>query len=549
MQLKDKLDIGFIKDKAQVIRKVIFFILRFLIVSAISFALLFVSSFLRIFHNSPFLPTSIMTVVMTIILLISTFTCTVDLIKSLYLAEDNQVLITYPISANRIFLSKIIVFYLYEIYKNVTFTLPIFLAYGFLSPVNWFFYIWVFIAFFFVSMIPVVLGVVLSVPGLYLIRFFNRYRGLKIIFFILLLGGFIYGLAQLVLLIPNEINVLNYWGPIKVLLSDVTIFFQTYFSPVYLVVKMVVGKYDATMHYSYLNGDVWLTFLGLIVSMAALFFSIYYLSRFIFIKMTSKSFEYEKKFQVKVLLNRRLPSFLSFVLKELRLIFRTGEFTYNFIATYVSIPLIILLINQIFASMDLYTNGEFMVQAFNILIIMLPLLASNSMIATMYSKEGRTAYLKRTKPVIIVFPLLAKLLPNITLSVVSLIISLYIFNAHVNYIAINIVLLSMALIFIQIGHILFCALLDLMNPQNEQYATSGGQISNPNETKATLSAFIISFLVALIALGLMIEEQFKPEVNFNLAFLKLMLLGILFLGTNIYMFIAKIKAYYYDRIS
>ena len=549
MQLKDKLDIGFIKDKARVIRKVIFFILRFLIVAAISFALLFVSSFLRIFHNSPFLPTSIMTVVMTIILLISTFTCTVDLIKSLYLAEDNQVLITYPISANRIFLSKIIVFYLYEIYKNVTFTLPIFLAYGFLSPVNWFFYIWVFIAFFFVSMIPVVLGVVLSVPGLYLIRFFNRYRGLKIIFFILLLGGFIYGLAQLVLLIPNEINVLNYWGPIKVLLSDVTIFFQTYFSPVYLVVKMVVGKYDATMHYSYLNGDVWLTFLGLIVSMAALFFSIYYLSRFIFIKMTSKSFEYEKKFQVKVLLNRRLPSFLSFVLKELRLIFRTGEFTYNFIATYVSIPLIILLINQIFASMDLYTNGEFMVQAFNILIIMLPLLASNSMIATMYSKEGRTAYLKRTKPVIIVFPLLAKLLPNITLSVVSLIVSLYIFNAHVNYIAINIVFLSIALIFIQIGHILFCALLDLMNPQNEQYATSGGQISNPNETKATLSAFIISFLVALIALGLMIEEQFKPEVNFNLAFLKLMLLGIVFLGTNIYMFIAKIKAYYYDRIS
>lgn len=549
MQLKDKLDIGFIKDKAQVIRKVIFFILRFLIVAAISFALLFVSSFLRIFHNSPFLPTSIMTVVMTIILLISTFTCTVDLIKSLYLAEDNQVLITYPISANRIFLSKIIVFYLYEIYKNVTFTLPIFLAYGFLSPVNWFFYIWVFIAFFFVSMIPVVLGVVLSVPGLYLIRFFNRYRGLKIIFFILLLGGFIYGLAQLILLIPNEINVLNYWGPIKVLLSDVAIFFQTYFSPVYLVVKMVVGKYDATMHYSYLNSDVWLTFLGLIVSMAALFFSIYYLSRFIFIKMTSKSFEYEKKFQVKVLLNRRLPSFLSFVLKELRLIFRTGEFTYNFIATYVSIPLIILLINQIFASMDLYTNGEFMVQAFNILIIMLPLLASNSMIATMYSKEGRTAYLKRTKPVIIVFPLLAKLLPNITLSVVSLIVSLYIFNAHVNYIAINIVFLSMALIFIQIGHILFCALLDLMNPQNEQYATSGGQISNPNETKATLSAFIISFLVALIALGLMIEEQFKPEVNFNLAFLKLMLLGILFLGTNIYMFIAKIKAYYYDRIS
>ncbi|MDD4006242.1 MAG: hypothetical protein PHD98_03660, partial [Bacilli bacterium] len=61
MQLKDKLDIGFIKDRAQLIRKIVFFVVRFLIVAAIAFGLFFVSSFLKIFHNSPFLPTSVMT--------------------------------------------------------------------------------------------------------------------------------------------------------------------------------------------------------------------------------------------------------------------------------------------------------------------------------------------------------------------------------------------------------------------------------------------------------------------------------------------------------
>ena len=549
MQLKDKLDLGFIKDKAQLIRKIVFFALRFIIVAGLSYALFYVSSFLRIFHNSPFIPTSIMTMILTIILVISTFASTNDLIKSLYMAEDNQVLVTYPISANRIFLSKIIVFYLYEIYKNFTFTLPIFVAYGLISPVNWFFYIWVFLSFFVVSMIPVVLGVVLSLPGFFIMRFFNRFRVLKILFFIAVLAGFIYLLVRIILLIPSEINVLNYWGPIKVLLSDVTMFFQTYFKPVYYIVLMVIGKYDVAMKYTYLNLEVWLVFICLIGILIALFMSAYFVARFLFIKMTSVSFEYEKRSRAKAFKNRRLPLFVSFIFKELRLIFRSGQFTSNFVTTYVSIPLFILLINQIFNSMDLYPNGQFAVQAFNILIIMLPLLASNSVVATMYSKEGRTAYMKRTKPVIIVFPLFAKLLPNIILSVISLIVSLYIFNSYMHYVPINMVLLAIALIFIQVGHILFCALLDLMNPQNEQYATAGEQVNNPNETKATVFGFIVSFLIALITLGFLVEEQFMPNQSFNYAFLKMFLIGFTFFGVALYMFIEKIKAYYYDRVS
>ncbi|HOC80721.1 MAG TPA: hypothetical protein PKK21_02450 [Bacilli bacterium] len=549
MQLKDKLDLGFIKDKAQLIRKIVFFILRFIIVAGIAYALFYVSSFLRIFHNSPFIPTSIMTMLLSIILIISTLACATDLIKALYMAEDNQVLVTYPISANRIFLSKIIVFYLYEIYKNFTFTLPIFIAYGLISPVNWFFYIWVFISFLLVSLIPVVLGVVISLPGFFIERFFSRFRFVKILVFIALLSAFVYLLVRLILLIPSEINVLNYWGPIKAMLSDVTTFFQSNFKAVYYIVIMVIGKYDASMKYTYLSLDVWLVLLSLVGILAGLFMAAYFVSRFLFIKMTSASFEYEKRFKVKALQNRRLPVFLSFILKELRLVFRTGHFTYNFIATYIAIPLFILLINQIFDSMDLYPNGQFAVQSFNILIIMLPLLASNSMIATMYSSEGRTAYMKRTKPVVIVFPLLAKLLPNIVLSVASLIVSLYIFNAHMHYVIGNIVLLSAALIFIQVGHILFCALLDLMNPQNEQYATAGEQVNNPNETKATIFAFIASFLIALITLGFLVEEQFMPNQSFNFAFLKILLIAIVFFGIAAYLFVEKIKAYYYDRVS
>ena len=124
MQLKDKLDLGFVKNKGQLIRKIVFFILRFIIVGVISFALFYVASFFKIFHNSPFLPTSLMTIVLTIIFVISTITSSNELLKSLYLAKDNALLVTYPTTLNKVFFSKIVVYYLYELYKNFTFVVP-----------------------------------------------------------------------------------------------------------------------------------------------------------------------------------------------------------------------------------------------------------------------------------------------------------------------------------------------------------------------------------------------------------------------------------------
>ena len=548
MQLKDKLDLGFIKDKAQLIRKIVFFVLRFAIVTALSYGLFYLSAFLRIFHNSPYIPASVMTVVMTIVLVFSTITCTNDLIKALYNSPDNQVLITYPISANKVFLSKIIVFYINEIYRSFSFTVPLFFAYSFLAPTHWFFYIWVFFAFFVISLIPVVLGVVLSIPGLYISRFLSRHRVIKIIIFAAILSLSIYLLVRVILLIPDEINVIHYWGPIKTLLSDIMSFFHKYFLPVYYVVALVLGEYDITMKYTYASIDVWAIFGCLLLILSILFLSIYFLSRFIFVKMASASFEYEKKIKVKAFLNRRLPRFLSFVVKELRIIMRTGEFAYNFIATYVSIPLILLLINQVFASMDLISSGESVVQSFNILIILLPLLSSNSMIATMYSKEGRTAYLKRAKPVLPIWPLTAKLIPNILLSLVCLGVSLFIFNSYMNYVAINIIFLTISLAFIQIGHILFCALFDLMNPQNEQYATTGEHVNNPNDIKATVLAFATSFLFALITMAFLFEEKTMPDVSFDLTFVKMLAISIAYVGTAIYLYREQITAYYYERI-
>ena len=79
-----------------------------------------------------------------------------------------------------------------------------------------------------------------------------------------------------------------------------------------------------------------------------------------------------------------------------------------------------------------------------------------------------------------------------------------------------------------------------MNPQNEQYATSGNEETNPNETKSTVFAFIISALATIISLLLFIE-------NINVAWFKLMLIGLIFSVTRIYLYFDKIKLYYKEK--
>ena len=238
--------------------------------------------------------------------------------------------------------------------------------------------------------------------------------------------------------------------------------------------------------------------------------------------------------------------FISFVNKEFRINFRTVEFSGNYIAIYIIIPVLILLLNNLFAAMSTKLSGVIMTYAFNILLILLPLLASNSMIATLYSKEGRAGYIKKTKPINPFTPLISKLLFNLIFSIPSIVISVAVFTSFSHLNVWLGIMLSIAILLIQYGHIFYSATLDIMNPQNEQYATVGEEISNPNENKSTIMAFVLSFAIALVSYALFNESNAETG-SFLLATIKILLISIAIFASSLTMFLLKVKAYYYER--
>lgn len=546
MQLRDKIDFSWLKDKKKTLRKIIFGICSFAIVFVVTYLLLFFANKLSIFkyYQAP----TIVVLVVTISLFLSLVSCTFELMKTLYFAEDNKVLITLPVNTNSLFISKIIVYYIYELKKSLSFLVPIAMGCALLlimqQACSIFIYLWMWIPLLFIIAIPVLFGALLSIPTMYVYRLLKRVPVLKVISFIIVLVLVLSGVVYLINLLPTEINLIGRFDKISIAISDFLFAFEDKLSLITKMTYILIGEIPSYGSISYKLTGMTFIKLGILVGVCVVsFILVYFISRPIFFGMMAKNFEINKS-NGNIKTNHSHTKYGTFVNKEFVINLRTINISVNYLMTYIIIPILVLFINKIYMAMNLSSLGHTLVNTFNMLIIILPLLASNALVATYYSSEGRAGYMKKTKPVFIVYPLLIKLLFNVIFSVPTVFITVSIFGGLTKMNVLNIIILGFAILFIHVGHMIYSATLDIMNPQNEQYATTGTIINNPNETKSTILAFTISIVVALISF-LLFTENSKYGHTY-LASIKILGISICFLLAMIYMFIQRVKAYYYE---
>ena len=79
-----------------------------------------------------------------------------------------------------------------------------------------------------------------------------------------------------------------------------------------------------------------------------------------------------------------------------------------------------------------------------------------------------------------------------------------------------------------------------MNPQTEQYVTTGTHTNNPNETKSTIFAFLMSAAFALVFYFLISE-------NVATVWFKIILIATAYFAWNLYMYFSKIKVFYKEK--
>ena len=556
-QLKDKIDMSWMKSRKTLIQTIVFSVLKFVAVAVIVFGILFLLTkvgFLNKYHDIIRLFTMFLAVTMFLNLCSSTY----NLSKSLYMADDNKVLITFPVNANKLFFSKLFVYYFYELKRSFLLLIPgifgflVFEAFDFKSfEVNFLQIIWMIIPVIMLVAIQVLLASILSIPFLYIYRLFKRNQIFDLILVAIGVSAFIFVVVKLINLIPDDIDLDRQWPSMVNGFAKFIETFDDYAYPVNYYSRIFFGEIAGTgttwndVHYQLLG----FTFLRALIALGVL--TILGLVAFLLIRpfyftMIYKTFEYDKNPQLVMRKNVKHKKYVTFANKEFKLSFRDFDISGSYIAIYIIVPILLFFMDRVISAISTSMRGNNIAIAVNVLLTILPLLASNSTSATLYSKEGRTAYLTKSNPVNPFIPLTSKLLFNLVFSVPSIIACSIIF-ANFSGLGVPIaVLFSVSVLLIQYAHIFYSAAQDIMNPQNEVYATTGSDFNNPNEARATVMAFIGSFAITVVLYFMLVESN-ALHGNYLSAFIRLFVVAAFLFAGFLYLFIKKIQAFYYEK--
>ena len=552
MQLQEKLNFKRIKvSKSTLFNTLVGLLVELLklaFIFAVCYAFISVAKAFSIFQYFDMVPQSVMSFIFVIMLIASTLSCTIGLTKALYYARDNAVLLTLPATPMQIFLSKIIIFYIFELKRALSFIVPLFLAYFVLHKYAFGYYIWMLLCFASVALLTVALGALLSIPAMWIGNVFNQHKLLQDICLGVVVAGVFAALLFAISLIPSN---LDFFEDIQVVKIQLQSFFDSYayynpnadigeehiLKPVYNFTLLLLGE-DGFGDFNLAGGLIRLAIL--LGATAVLTAAATLTAKPLFYKMASTPFEYKKK-AVEARKNNRCSKRMASVVHEMRIALKTPERMFSNVGSLIAIPVLTMFLNKVFAAMNVAELGEFMIVTFNILIILLIALNSNVYAASIYSKDGRASYLIKTQPTNPIWLIIAKLVPNTLFITLSLIITAFIVNDLTALSTPEVVFLFLGIFFTYLTHLLLCAEWDLMNPQTEIYATVGSDGSNPNEAKAEAFAFGASFVVAIAIMLLLLMKE-----NQNV-YLKLMLVALGVLCRKIYVFVSKVKLYYKEK--
>ena len=540
MQLKDKIDMSFLKNKKSTFFKYVWAIVRFALVTVLIYLMFSLIVGFGIFSFLQTLNFRAYLVIMTLIIILSFFACLVKTTSTLYFSKDNPVLITMPVKNSTLFTSKLIVCYIYELIKNFNYIGPFLIAYGIVMGLEFTYYLWIVAVLFIFTLLMVSMCGLLSIPTMYIYILFKKYRALELVVLTIAVATAVFGIVSVISLIPEDIDLVRDWGKIYWAIQDFLKLFATIAVPFLYLLQFMTGMIYGSYVFNLVTHANTMTFLviaGIVVVCLAF---IYLLSKPLFLKMISSPFEYRKNESIRKKKNKKRGAFRSSAVQQSKRIVRSSNLIYSILAVAIITPIAVFLQNKVIAAMDTKILGNYMGVTFNVLIILLMTLSSNTTIASIYSREGNSAYLNKVNPVSYAVPLSGKLVLNAALNCASIVVSTLIITLFADIGVSGTIMLALSLVFIYLAHLFWSAEMDIMNPQNQQYQTTGDSQKNPNETMSTIYAFLISALFAFICFFLMQDD-------IRVVFIKLLFIASIFFVIRTWLYFTKVKLYYKEK--
>ena len=536
MQLKEKLNLTFLHSKKQTLFKVVFSLLGFLVVLAVGFVIFYLCELLHLFSSANIIPLGVIALLLFVIFCLNTVSCTIGLSKSLFYAKDNQVLVTFPVNANQIYMSKMLVYYISEIRKAFGMIIPILFAYGILSKLSIMFFVWMPVMIVVASLIPVLIGGILAIPMMFVIAFFKKFQIIKFVILTAALVGIVIGVIKLINLIPEDIDLLSSWIVVSEVLRGILTWVSVNLAPFYIFATFICGRIQIREKMLFTNYS-WQCLLIILAIIAVMTVANFLISRPIYLKLISKQFEFKRK-EIKFQ-KRNLPKskFFATSIYETKRTIRDVSNLSNSLLTLIVAPITILLLNRVYAAINTKLMGDYLTIIFNVLIILLFALAHNIKVSSIYSKDGDALIIGKTKPTTPFLVMFPRLMYNFIVTAAIIILSMISFTYLSPIDRVEGTYLTIGLIFVAYAHIIWSADIDFTKPQVALFRTEGNDANNPNETKSTLLTFFLATAFTAITFLLLFK-------NANYVYIKLCFVGIAFFLLRLSLFSKKVRLLY-----
>jgi len=519
LQADNKLDL-FKSDRRKRLAALFKFLITLFLITAIGYVLS-----LRIFFTGIKSNVELISFVITITQVISFIFAVGYVISDLYLNKDNVLLMVLPVSPNQVFISKMIVLYLKELIMNTLYTCPLLIIVGLSFPgINPLYFVLMPILLVILPLLPLSLAAALSVPLMMVIRFISKRLVIwSTAIFSLVAAGF--------LLYMKVINLITYVfnsekRQIEAIMefNEKVLYYGKWNWPSYQLSKGMVNISDTYWFLLFMLLIVVIFTVGII------------LVRPFFFKISMGAIEGNaQKVKVGKKRNKVHSPFVSLLLKEIKMVFRSPNYLFQYFLYVILMPIIVYAYDAVLLPFTKNAIGNKMVIGAHVLIVSVMAMLSNIVSASAISREGGAFYIMKVSPTDYLTQTGAKIVFNMIFSITMIILTGLV---SLRFIELKYVLvITPAVIFASLGHMFLSYELDLKKPMVDWYDTN--EISKVGGS--TFKSILFGLGIAL-AMGLMIFGSASMSQLY-----KLLLFSIIFCGYRAYILYLRV-AYCYDRI-
>lgn len=519
LQIDNKTDILKIKSP----KKMIFSILKVAILLAV------ISAFVwslegRIFILGVKVNAELIAIILLVTQIISLLFAIGSIISTLYLSKDNEMLVCFPVSANQLFISKIILIYLKELAVNSIITIPIFVGLGFIGQLGITFFVTLLILLLLLPILPIVLASLLSIVVMMIIKFLRKHTTLSIISILVLVMGCLLGYVMLVGNIMSSFNIASEQLETVTKINSNIIKIGSKL-PVFYELGLAMISFTK---WHYLLGFILICFILLI-------FTISIIKPFYF-KTATSHFENNTKITNTPGKFKKCSPFISLIKKEIISIFRSPSEIFEYFIFTLLMPFIVFSYDKLLMSISVTQAGVNMIAGSHIMVLAILAMLSNIISASAISREGNTFYISKIIPVNYYTQVFAKLTFNIMFTAISLFITMFV--GIFMYPAWKIILGTIAVLFIAIGHAAMSIEMDIKNPSKNFQGDEKSSTTSKSTPKSIIYALLIGFVIGLT---IILMSSFKYPV---VPYLIIMAIGFVFMLRKLYVLILRINLSY-----